>query len=221
MRPWLVFVASLLVAFGVLAGSPWQGDGAGGGGSDGTKVNINNATETILQIAGAQMLRLVAGTAYFGATNTTYIDGVNSSALTSFVGRGQRTDLLSGTNSGNTTAVSRLGDSTGYVEIYGGGMVRETPIASVISAPTDTTTTPVTSTACRISSSGTAAWTPSKSGAVDGMHALCTNTGANVITVTTLSGTCECGAGIALGQWDTVELAYISDRWTCTATRDN
>ena len=187
------------------------------GGNSGYYLGAND--DLRVAIGGAQMARWVSGTMYLGSTNTTYIDGVNSSTLTQFVGRGTRTDLQSGTNSGNTTAVARIGDSTGYVEVYGGGMTRETPVALAITATTDTTSSPVTSSACRISSTGASAWTPSETGAVDGMHAVCVNTGANAITVTTSAGVCECGAGIAVPQWGAVELSYVTDRWVCTGSR--
>lgn len=187
------------------------------GGNSGLYLGAND--DIRIAIGGAQMARWVSGTMYLGSSNTTYIDGVNSSTLTQYVGRGTRTDLLSGTNSGNTTAVARIGDSTGYIEVYGGGMTRESPAALAITATTDTTSSPVTSSACRISSTGVSAWTPSETGAVDGMHAVCVNTGANTITVTTSAGVCECGAGIAVPQWGAVELSYVTDRWVCTGSR--
>lgn len=191
--------------------------------ADGTGTGIYRGAANDLRIAlnGVQELRLVSGTLYLGSSNTSYIDGVNSSTLTQFVGKGTRTDLQSGTNSGNTIAVARIGDSTGYLEVYGGGQLRSTPVATAITATTDTTTVIVSSTACRISSTGTSAWTPSETSAADGMRLTCVNTGTPVITVTTSAGVCECGAGVALGQWDSVTLEYVTDRWVCSGNKDN
>lgn len=191
--------------------------------ADGTGTGIYRGAANDFRVAinGTQAFRLLDGTLYLGSSNTTYIDGYNSSSVTAFVGKGTRTDFLSGANSGNTTAASRIGDSTGYLEIYGGGQLRASPVATAITATTDTTTVIVSSAACRISSSGVSAWTPSETSAADGMFLTCVNTGADAITVTTSAGVCECGAGVVLGQWDAVELQYVSDRWVCTGSKDN
>lgn len=191
--------------------------------ADGTGTGIYRGAANDLRIAinGAQAFRLIDGTLYLGSSNTTYIDGYNSASQTAFVGRGTRTDLQSGTNSAASVEVSRVGDANGYLSVYGGGQLRSSPVATAITATTDTSTSPVSSTACQISSTGPSNWTPSETSAVDGMFLTCVNTGTNAITVTTSAGVCQCGAGIALGQWDSVDLAYVSDRWVCTGSRDN
>jgi hypothetical protein len=191
--------------------------------ADGSGTGIYRGAANDLRIAlnGVQQFRLVSGTLYLGSSNTTYIDGYDSSSLTQFVGRGTRTDLQSGTNSASSVEVSRVGDASGYLSVYGGGQLRASPLSTSITATTDTTSSPVSSTACRISSTGPSNWTPAETSATDGMFLTCVNTGSNVITVTTSTGVCECGAGIALGQWDSVTLNYVSDRWVCTDTRDN
>jgi hypothetical protein len=187
----------------------------------GTGIYRGAANDFRIALNGVQQFRLVSGTMYLGSSNTTYIDGYDSSSVTAFVGKGTRTDFISGANSGQNTEAARIGDSTGYLSVYGSGQLRTSPLSTAITATTDTTTSPVSSTACRISSTGPSNWTPAETSAVDGMFLTCVNTGTNVITVTTSTGVCECGAGIALGQWDAVTLQYVSDRWICTDTRDN
>ena len=90
--------------------------------------------------------------------------------------------------------------------------------ALTISNPTDTSSTPLGSgttgagTACRMSAAGAAAWTPSETGAVDGMFWCCTNTGANAITMTDSDGVYE-GPGSVVGQYDQVCFEYVTDRF--------
>lgn len=107
------------------------------------------------------------------------------------------------------------------LSVYGRGTVRHVPNnALTISNPTDTSSTPLGSgttgagTACRMSAAGAAAWTPSETGAVDGMYWCCTNTGANGITMTESAGVYEGPAtASAVGQWDTVCFEYVTDRF--------
>lgn len=111
------------------------------------------------------------------------------------------------------------GGTEGHFTVYGEGTVRVWPRdAMTISSPTDTASTPLgasntgAGTACRMSSSGAAAWTPSESGAVDGMFWCCTNTGANSITMTDSDGVYE-GPGSVVGQYDQVCFEYVTDRF--------
>lgn len=116
---------------------------------------------------------------------------------------------------------------TSLFSVYGRGTVRHVPNnALTISNPTDTSSTPLGSgttgagTACRMSAAGAAAWTPSETGAVDGMIWCCTNTGANVITMTDSAGVYE-GAASAVGQWDQVCFEYVTDRFVQRSFSNN
>lgn len=112
-------------------------------------------------------------------------------------------------------------DSSGFVSLalYGERTAAFVPgDALTISSPTDTSSTPLGSgttgagTGCRMSAAGAAAWTPSETGAADGMFWCCTNTGANAITMTDSDGVYE-GPGSVVGQYDQVCFEYVTDRF--------
>lgn len=127
---------------------------------------------------------------------------------------------------GATTAVLTIADGVGsdfsltaLARMYGEKTFAFVPgDALTITDPTDTSSTPLgaatagAGTACRMSAAGAAAWTPGETGAVDGMFWCCTNTGANAITMTDTDGQYE-GPGSVVGQWDTVCMEYVTDRF--------
>lgn len=128
-------------------------------------------------------------------------------------------------------SVARNISSSGFstvLDVYGRGTIRPVPgNALTIANPTDTSSTPLGSgttgagTACRMSAGGGAAWTPSETGAVDGMFFCCTNTASGgIITMTDSAGVYE-GAGSALDQWDQVCFEYVTDRWVQRSYSDN
>ena len=97
--------------------------------------------------------------------------------------------------------------------------------ALVLTDVTDTASTPLgasttgAGTACRISVAIATAWTPSETGAVDGMFWCCTNTAAAVITMTESAGVYE-GTCI-LGQYDAVCFEYVTAQFIQRSCMDN
>lgn len=138
----------------------------------------------------------------WGATGG-YIGVTNNAAATAIIGQiGESCTVASG--------------CTNFVQVYGQGQVVNLPgTALVTGSPTDTTTQPNgAGSACRMSSTGASAYTPSETNAVDGAFFCCTNTGANVITMTESAGVYEGPAtASAVGQFDTVCFEYVTDRW--------
>jgi hypothetical protein len=63
--------------------------------------------------------------------------------------------------------------------------------------------------------------TMGETNALDGMHLRIVNMGANVLNFADTAGVSELTGAIALGQYDTMELWYASDRWTEIATSNN
>lgn len=138
------------------------------------------------------------------------VDAANATAgSTASVGDGSTVFAVAeGINTGT-------GGATIWMRVFGGGTLAHIPGAALaITSPTDTTRVPTTTgTACRMAAAGgAAAWTPAETNAVDGMIACCTNTGANAITMTDSDGVYE-GPGSVVGQYDTVCMEYVTDRW--------
>jgi hypothetical protein len=140
-----------------------------------------------------------------------------ASAIGAVTNRGYGENVLSAADS----YVSQ-GSRTILWGILGTGIERHANQAALtITSPTDTSTQPGTGgTGCLMSSSGAAAWTPSETSAIDGMYVCCVNTGANAITMTTSAGVYQ-GSGAVVGQYDTVCMRYISDRWVEQSFKDN
>jgi len=123
-----------------------------------------------------------------------------------------------------TSLVAALGTSPGSTSMAEGfGMYGQRTArffagtALVVASPTDTTSTPLTSagTACRMSSVGASSWTPSETGAADGMFYCCTNTGADTITMQQSAGVYQgpSSGSSSVKQWGTVCFEYVTDRW--------
>lgn len=106
--------------------------------------------------------------------------------------------------------------------MYGTAVWRHVPQSALtITSPTDTTTNPLNAgTACRMSASGAAAWTPAEGLAIDGEIICCTNTAASVITMTALAGVYE-GPGSPVSQNQQVCMEYVSDRWVERGVSNN
>jgi hypothetical protein len=152
------------------------------------------------------------GQAKIGFNDNTVQVGTNTTTVTTAV-------FSAGTLPGSTAMAEGF-------QVYAGKAGRWVPGTALVTAtPTDTTSTPLGSgstgagTACRMSSTGVSAWTPSETGAVDGEFFCCTNTGANVITMTASAGVYEGTA--AVGQWDVVCMEYVTDRWVQQSFQNN
>ncbi len=201
---------------------------------DNTGLQRTAADQVDACIAGVSTLRLVAGIASFSDSAGTIRGRINSTANAdsyfqySTSGGAVKVDAAAAT-AGSTGSVgdgstafavaeginTATGAMTLLMRVYGGGTLQHVPGAALaITSPTDTTRTPTsTGSACRMAAAGgVSAWTPAESSTVDGMLACCTNTGTNAITMTASAGVYQ-GPGSVLGQYDTVCMEYVVDRW--------
>lgn len=247
----LPLLAIIIIGPGLALAQSIGGGGAGGwsGGTITSGITFSGVSSDIstpanedlnLTAGGTGVINLYGGSTTNGLKVTTV--EANGNALlhtyTANVGRvllGNYTAAGTGYSDASVTdiqfAVARgitSSGSTSVLDVYGRGTIRPVPgNALTIANPTDTSSTPLGSgttgagTACRMSAGGAAAWTPSETGAVDGMFFCCTNTASGgIITMTDSAGVYE-GAGSALDQWDQVCFEYVTDRWVQRSYSDN